>query len=277
MIEGVDYSHARPSRAQLDAAKAKFCVRYLIDSARDRGKGLTRTEALTLNSWGRFVVSNFEYEVGGPKRGFNQGVADARTALAEIQEMGIPRRVVYFSIDWDMTDAEWPAVRAYLDGCASIVGKANVGVYGGLRAVSRAYSAGYRWLWQTYAWSGGIWHFSSTIQQYRNDAFPDWSGDKCRAMVADYGQWSLTGMENDMKLDPITLDPDITRLTDNYPKPSGDVEYDRYIQYVYMRAHNAEKAAELCLEKVLELLERPTGTMPTASEIAAEIIRQLQA
>lgn len=201
--EGVDYSAARPTLAQLRAAGATFACRYLLDSARSiSGKRMVRSEALTLNSAGIDVVSNFEYSTTGPLLGYTQGVKDATIALAEIAIHGIPRKVVYFSADINLSLSQIPTVLNYLDGCASVLGKSNVGVYGEYDLIEAAFKAGYRWLWQTYAWSRGLLSDHATIYQYQNGAFTGWDGDRDRALVTDFGQWNIVQGVNMDPFDP---------------------------------------------------------------------------
>lgn len=208
---GADYSHAYSAardknefRALLDRDRIAFCCRYILDAARDGGKRLTLAEARQLTAWGRRIVCNFEYEIGRMSAGSAAGVADAKTALAELRILGVPKgRPVYFSDDTGSTPAG--AVQAYLKGAASVLGPAGyqTGVYGGLGTITAAYNAGFRWLWQTYAWSGGVWHPAATVRQILNRAFVGWDGDLNQAMTEDFGQWDTTGwtpQEDDMPL-----------------------------------------------------------------------------
>lgn len=227
---GVDYSHARPTREQLTRDRTftwtrdngtvvrhdtpggmRFACRYLLDAGRDRGKALQRTEALALNSWGIPIASNFEYAIGGVLFGYDQGVRDARTALAEILEIGIPRRVVYFSADVDVATSQIPTVLAYGEGAASVLGKDNVGFYGEYDLIEAAGRAGFRWGWQCYAWSRGLWSKHATVRQIRNHIFPDFDGDLNLAMADDIGAWSLTEpLEDEMNLpDKSTIPADL--------------------------------------------------------------------
>ncbi len=45
---------------------------------------------------------------------------------------------------------QWKGVFAYLDGAAAVLGRDNVGIYGGRLAIDKALGAGKaRWGWQT--------------------------------------------------------------------------------------------------------------------------------
>lgn len=194
MDTGTDYSRARPDRAFFVRHNLRFACRYLLDDARDGGKALKRAEAQQLTAWGVKICANFEYSIGGMLRGYTQGVADARTSLAELKLIGAPRNVVYFSCDTDISIAQIPLVLDYMRGAASMLGKENVGVYGEYDLIQAAHAAGYRWLWQCYAWSRGLWSPHATVRQVHNGAFPgEYDADLDTAMVADYGQWDTNG------------------------------------------------------------------------------------
>jgi glycoside hydrolase-like protein len=191
-IEGVDYAWSRPPPAGLAAAGKRFACRYLSNSF--TGKNLTASEATALTRAGVAVVSNWEWRAGDAKLGYSAGVSYARTALAQALACGMPpSRPIYFSVDWDATSTELRGpVTAYLQGVASVLGVARTGVYGSYDTVDWASRNGLaRWLWQTYAWSGGRWHPAAQIQQYRNGVTVAGVADidLDRAMVADYGQW----------------------------------------------------------------------------------------
>lgn len=200
---GADWSHANPTKAHLDKHGIEFACRYLLDDARDQGKALKLPEARQLSLWGRTIVANFEYATE-PNLTFAQGAADARTALAELIRMGAPRRVVYFSFDYDAPAAHFPGCMTYLQGAGSVLGMENVGAYGHFRLVEYLAARGIRWLWQCYAWSAGRWSAHATVRQVRNGAFPgDFAGDLNHAQVADIGQWTLNPTPED-DMDPNT-------------------------------------------------------------------------
>jgi Domain of unknown function (DUF1906) len=212
---GVDYSRARPTRVQLEAVPAAFACRYLIDDARDRGKGLKLPEARQLSSWNVPIVANFEY-AAVPLLTAAQGAADARTALAELEALGAPRRVVYFSFDYDVPPEHFPATMTYLKGAGSVLGAENVGAYGHYSLIEYLAGQGIDWLWQCFAWSGGRWSQWATCRQIRNGAFPGWDGDLNIAMADDIGHWRLpVPLEDDMEPStglPVTINdvPDQT-------------------------------------------------------------------
>lgn len=189
MIEGVDYSKARPSPAGLARAGKQFAVRY--GGPGSSSKHLDAAELKSLLAAGLAVVANAE----GANNGYTgraAGRAWAQQAEQHFRALGMPAdRPIYFSVDWQATAADWPGIDAALKGSAEIIGADRVGVYGGYNTIAHCVSAHTaRWFWQTYAWSSGKWHPAAHLQQYHNGVKV--AGGDCdlnRAMTADYGQW----------------------------------------------------------------------------------------
>ena len=104
---------------------------------------------------------------------------------------GRPDRPIYFSADWDTTEADQEGINAYLDGAATVIGVENVGIYGGYWSVSRALDAGkVRWAWQTKAWSGGNLDARRQLHQRIDQVMVGgiWC-DENEALAEDFGQW----------------------------------------------------------------------------------------
>lgn len=212
-IEGVDYSWARPDPVKLYAAGKRFAVRYLswgssgrgnsILSGYDNGKVLTKAEAERLQAAGLAIVSNWEYRTDDQLRGREGGKTDAREADRLHKAVGGPAgSVIYFSTDFDASTTQLATCYEYLRGCADVLGWDRVGVYGGYRTVAYMAGKGVRWLWQTYAWSGGKWHPNAQLQQYKNGVKVAGSDvDLNRATTTNYGQWAASEEEDDMSWD----------------------------------------------------------------------------
>ena len=191
MPDGIDYAFGRPSIAALKAAGIRFVCRYLSHSP---SKNLTADEARSLSDAGIWIVVVWETTANRALDGYAGGAADAADAQAQAQACGMPAgRPVYFAVDWDATSGQQAAINAYLDGAASELGRANVGIYGGYGPVKRALDGGHAaWAWQTYAWSGGRWDSRAQLQQYSNDHTFDGVGcDYDRATAGDFGQWRV--------------------------------------------------------------------------------------
>lgn len=204
---GVDYAWSpHPEPSTLHAQGKTFACRY-IGTNIDDGKMLTAGELASLRAAGVDVVANVEGSAG-EMRGYAAGQSLARRGMAWLSNKGLSMpadRPIYFSADWDVTSADWPDLKAALDGAASIIGRDRVGLYGGLRAIQRAQATGAaKWFWQTYGWSSRkqsdgtyktVWADGTHIQQYQNGVRIDSADcDLNRAMQDDYGQWGYDDM-----------------------------------------------------------------------------------
>ena len=189
---GVDYSYSRPNPTKLYQAKVRFVVRYLSYNSE---KNLTKAEVTRLKKAGLDIVSNWENKAGDQRGGRSAGIEHAKAAWKQHLACGGPAdRPVYFSVDWDATTTELKTCFEYLKGCIDTLGWQRVGVYGGYRTIDFMADRGIRWLWQTYAWSGGRWDSRTHLQQYSNNkSLAGGLVDYNRSMQADFGQWSKTG------------------------------------------------------------------------------------
>ena len=190
MRRGLDFAWSRPGVAAILAGGFDFVLRYL--SYDTTGKNLTRKEADSYRSHGIDVVSNWEYAADAALRGRGQGALDA--AEAQRQHLacgGDPRAPIYFSVDFDATEAQQFTIDQYLTGAANVIGLDRVGVYGGYWIVRRCLNNGSaRWGWQTFAWSGGLWDPRAHVRQVDNGVMVN--GADCdidETDVANFGQW----------------------------------------------------------------------------------------
>lgn len=208
---GIDYSSGPPSAPAVAAAGYGFVCRYLFDgSPQLPNKLLTRAEADQLRGAGVDIVSNWESSANAALGGFTQGVADAQTANANHLAAGGPGdRPIYFSVDYDAPEGDQPAINAYFQGVASVIGLARTGIYAGYWVLKRCFDAGVvTWGWQTEAWSAdpaglapagpdGVYLDPRAHILQRNAAGYSWvDGVQCDvdlALQADYGQWGYNG------------------------------------------------------------------------------------
>jgi hypothetical protein len=189
--EGIDYAFGRPSIAALKAAGVKFVCRYLSHSPT---KNLTPDEAQALSDVGIWIVVVWETTARRALDGYAGGSLDALEARRQAEACGMPAgRPIYFAVDWDAQPGQQAAINGYLDGAASVLGRGQVGIYGGYEPVSRALAGGHAaWAWQTYAWSGGRWNPGAQLQQYSNDhTLGGVACDYDRAVTSDFGQWRV--------------------------------------------------------------------------------------
>ncbi|MVU82941.1 DUF1906 domain-containing protein [Nocardia sp. ET3-3] len=199
---GLDYAAGRPAPSAIKAEGYDFIVGYLSPGGPTLpGKLLTPAEADDLRAHGISIVSNWETTAVRMLDGYGAGVTDARSALDQVLRCGgRPDRPIYFSADFDATPQQQTPIDAYLDGAASVLGRANVGIYGGYWPLSRALDNGSAtWAWQTVAWSGGnvdprISIFQ-TGEQVTVDNVPC---DVNQTDRADFGQWDAGTEEPDM-------------------------------------------------------------------------------
>lgn len=194
LAEGVDYSWARPSGAVLKSVGKSFAVRYLYPDGQG-GKGLDPSELADLQAHGVEVPVVYEGYAARAKEGRAAGAADAKTAQAALEAVGLPTGMpIYFAVDYDAPESDQPAIDEYLRGCADVIGADRVGVYASFYVVKRcAQNGSAKWFWQTYAWSGGQWFDGNHLEQYLNGQNINGAVDLCRAVKDNYGQPSKFG------------------------------------------------------------------------------------
>lgn len=191
---GIDYAWSKPSVAAMTAAGVKFIARYLSN---DPSKNLTRAEATAANGAGIWCVVVWETTASRALAGRQAGRDDALTAAYQARALGMPDdRPIYFAVDFDAQPDNYPAIREYFIGAASVdgtLGKERVGMYAGYGPIKWAFDTGLvTWGWQTYAWSGGKWDTRAHVQQYQNGVMLGGKNvDYDRAMYDDYGQWMI--------------------------------------------------------------------------------------
>lgn len=190
-IKGLDYAwtHVPMDAVRNYTGNGGFICRY---ASGDPSKDLSWAEAKLAASKGIWCVLVYETTTNRATAGFAAGQVDARNALVKAKLLHMPDdRPVFFAVDFD---AAGPDVLQYFKGLVDVLGVARVGVYGGFRVCSYLWRQSLvRYIWQTYAWSGGSWFTTTHIRQVKNginvagvdcdadEAYPDKNGD--------YGQW----------------------------------------------------------------------------------------
>lgn len=193
---GFDYAGGRPSGAAIRAAGGAFVCRYLSDGGPGLpGKQLQPGEAQDLLNNGIGIVSNWETTADRMKGGADAGAADAAAARDWVVRCGGPADgVIYFSADWDATEADQVPINAYLQAAAVVLGgPQHVGIYGGYWPLSRALNAGVcQWGWQCEAWSGTNRDARANIMQRNSLGYATVDGVQCdinEAHTENFGQW----------------------------------------------------------------------------------------
>jgi hypothetical protein len=178
-------------------------------------KPVTREYADALRAAGLQIVSNYQYgKPGWPDpsdftRGYDGGVADARTALRlHAAAGGGALAPIFFSIDEDIDRNTWNSLAVeWFRGINSVLGVDRSGIYGDSRAcawaiedgvIGRSTTAGHWWVWQTSAWSHGQREPRAVLYQAVVNT-PSSPGpllgeihvDVDDVLATDFGQWDL--------------------------------------------------------------------------------------
>jgi len=193
-LPGVDYAWAKPSLAALKGAGEVFVMQYFSG---DPTKNLTPARAAALQAAGISFGVVWEYTSTAMRGGRAQGERDASDAETQAKACGVDGIPVYFACDYDAPPGDQPAIDAYLDGAAAVIGKARVGMYGGYWPLSRADAAGKTtYLWGTPAWSGSEWATSGLVPDIMQGGAVTIGGVTCdldAALSNDFGQWPRPG------------------------------------------------------------------------------------
>ena len=133
-MAALDFSYARPGSAALNANGVTSVGRYLATD----GRGITPTEFNDYISHGISVWFIKENAARGMLNGYGQGVADAQWAENQMNALGVSGAPIYFTADFDVQNSQFTALDAYLNGAASVIGLARVGIYAGLHYLNHA-------------------------------------------------------------------------------------------------------------------------------------------
>lgn len=215
----IDFAHRLVQPEQIRAAGFDGALVYVSElrpGADFDFKPVTRDYTDRMRKAGLHVVSCYQYGkpgwVNSPSdftRGYDGGVADARTALRLHNAAGGPDTApIFFSVDEDIDSSAWKSLAsAWFRGINSVLGVSRTGIYGGARqlgwaigdgVVGHSTSAGHRWAWQTRAWSGGAREQAAVLFQREivtatdpGFVIDDVHIDVDDVLAADFGQWDL--------------------------------------------------------------------------------------
>lgn len=169
----VDYSAGVPGAVAIKSAGHVGAIRYLSPPRASwmKGKPIHRPEAEDFGKHKLDLAFVWQYGKDSSSsppdvmRGFEGGVADARAAQKQLNEIRCPDHPVFFAVDFDISEQQWNQTAVnYFKGAGSILGVNRIGIYGHADVCSWAMGAGViaqvsptRYLaWQTPAWSGGV-------------------------------------------------------------------------------------------------------------------------
>ena len=261
-MKGLDYAWSHVPPWAVKAAGFGFAARYL---SHDPSKNLSKAEASALLADGVAIVVVWEDTAQGALRGHAGGVADALAADLQARACGLPGAFIYFAADWDVAPAQQAAVDAYLDGCATVIGRARTGLYGGFWPCSRARLAGKASkFWGTVAWSGGNWA-GGWVPDVMQGAQVSVGGvsvdlDTGGTDRADFGQW------------PRPVAPG------NEAFDMGSFTEAQLIKIVQTAVESVETRDTLATTALWWLEKALTGTVPPgASPAEAALIASIQA
>lgn len=160
-FEEIDLLHSRGYR---------FVARYYDGSKGTSPKALDTVEIAKLFSLRFAIVPVFETDSRNPAYyTYDQGVADGNAARSDALAIGQPLGTpIAFAVDADVDPS---ALLDYLNGAfIGLEALYLLGVYGSYKVVKYAdenYPA-VGFLWQTYAWSGGLYYPASNVYQHAN-------------------------------------------------------------------------------------------------------------
>jgi LysM repeat protein len=218
---GLDYAWSHPDLTSAWNAGYRFMSRYL--SWLPNGKVITVAEYQQLLAKGFEVSLNWEYAAKDQLGGAASGKLHAAEAVKQARALGYPAgKTIYFSADFDATEAQQAQINAYMTAAKAIVHAAGyrIGIYGGFYVVKRAFDAGVTDDgWQTYAWSGGQWDPRAHIRQ-------DHNGITCGGASCDHntrvGTTYLAGGHTSAPAPPPKPTPAPPTTATTYTVRSGD-------------------------------------------------------
>ncbi|ORB56231.1 DUF1906 domain-containing protein [Mycolicibacterium rhodesiae] len=217
-LQLIDFADRLVSPEQIKAAGYAGALVYVSElrpGATFDFKPVTRDYTDGLIAAGLHVVSCYQFGKPGwstPSdftRGFDGGVADAQTALRIHGAAGGPNSApIFFSVDEDISSDTWKSTAIqWFRGINSVIGVERTGIYGGVRQVGWAIgdgvvghstTPGYRWAWQTKAWSGGVREPAAVLFQREVVTTSDPGAlidgvhvDVDDVLAPDFGQWDL--------------------------------------------------------------------------------------
>lgn len=189
-IIGCDYADHTVDAEVLKEHGYRFAGRYVSTPGND--KNLRADEVDYLNSRGIRIVTLFETTADRFTGGLAAGMQDARAAAGQASELGQPLGTpIYFTVDFDVQPADLHLLDDYFHGIKEGTFHYAIGCYGSYTTISRVHAlASAQYLWQTHAWSGGLWHPAAHIRQLSGEvAVGEWLVDLDQATTVDYGGW----------------------------------------------------------------------------------------
>lgn len=204
----LDEAWQKVSPTAARAAGYDGIIGYISEDA--TGKNLTRADIDAIHAAGLSVGFADEYGATEALGGASAGTSRARKTVQFARALGVPPGVAFYApADWDVTDAQKPAVLAYAIAHDVYLRTAGYrgGLYAGYWTVKYLAEHGYGGLlWQTYAWSGGLWWPGANLRQVANGILVAGADvDRDEPVTTDWGQWPPNG-DAMTQPDPLTWD-----------------------------------------------------------------------
>ena len=218
-IRLIDFAHRLVQPEEIKAAGYDGALVYVSElrpGATFDFKPVTRGFTDGMRAAGLYIVSCYQFGkpgwVNSPSdftRGFDGGVADAQTGLRLHNAAGGPDTApIFFSVDEDIDAETWKSLAVqWFRGINSVLGVNRTGIYGGARqlawavtddVIGHSTTPGYRWAWQTKAWSGGRREPAAVLFQREvvtasdpGAMIGDVHVDVDDVLAPDFGQWDL--------------------------------------------------------------------------------------
>jgi hypothetical protein len=217
-LQLIDFAERLVQPQQIKAAGYAGALVYVSElrpGATFDFKPVSRDFTDGLRAEGLHAVSCYQFgKPGWPTpsdftRGYDGGVADAQTALRLHGAAGGPDSApIFFSVDEGIDSNTWKQVAVqWFRGINSVLGVERTGIYGSNRScawaridgvIGHSTTPGFRWAWQTKAWSNGEREPAAVLFQTEVVTADDPGVlidgvhvDVDDVLAPDFGQWDL--------------------------------------------------------------------------------------
>ena len=184
-MTALDFSYARPGGTALKSESVTSVGRYLGTD----GRCITLAE---LNDYLNNEISVWfikENSSRGMLNGYPQGAADASAAQQQLNALGQPNAVVYFTADFDIQPSQFSTGNNYLKGVATVIPVTRIGLYAGIDYLNAADTLiTYRWKTASSSFDHGQTPNQPLHLVQTTDAVPIPNTDYNIIMQADHGQ-----------------------------------------------------------------------------------------
>jgi Domain of unknown function (DUF1906) len=191
-MKGIDEDWAKADPVQAATLGFLFIVGYVSQDT--TGKNITLSDVQRIHAAGLDLGLVYEYNPQSALGGRVQGVTDANIAISHAKGLGAPSgTALYAAVDWNVGSDQMATVLEYALGFLATCLNAGFrsGIYGSFSVVAYLALHGYAgFLWQTYAWSAGVWYQKADLRQTQNGVHVAGATvDIDESETLDWGQW----------------------------------------------------------------------------------------